>query len=293
MGIWHLSLTAVSKDVAEDVKSFAAELDIEYGFQPYDANSLTGLEYIDMGILYRHGNPDCLRSFFRFAEQVSSHFADVELIYTEFNSDNQGLYTYRSRDGKLQRTKECTIELYAADEFASGRQRVVSILGEEGLAFDDVSGIISFTYDALTEQGMPDRILDSISKLFPETEIVCLKATDDCCEAPYDSFCIIRDGVYEWRELDYNMNQIMMTTCWPGQEIDDYEKIKRFEVVKDPVAAVGRLLDKIRKGEAASSDEWSVASMLLDESEYQNDCLALLMLEDEQWLGQYRDSAGL
>lgn len=65
MGLWHLSLEALTKGDAENVKSYAKELNNngEYNFHPFDESTLTGLEDIDMGIMYSHVAPDCLRNF--------------------------------------------------------------------------------------------------------------------------------------------------------------------------------------------------------------------------------------
>ena len=50
MGLWYLSLEALTKGDAEKVKSYAKELNNgEYNFHPFNERTLTGLEYIDMG----------------------------------------------------------------------------------------------------------------------------------------------------------------------------------------------------------------------------------------------------
>ena len=51
MGIWHLSLVALTKENAENIKSYAKELNGKYNFHPFNERTLTGLEYIDMGIV--------------------------------------------------------------------------------------------------------------------------------------------------------------------------------------------------------------------------------------------------
>ena len=81
MGLWHLSLRALTKGDAEKVKSYAKELNNgEYNFHPFNERTLTGLEYIDMGIMYSHVAPDCLKNFHKFSEEIAAHFSEVKLI---------------------------------------------------------------------------------------------------------------------------------------------------------------------------------------------------------------------
>ena len=196
MGLWHLSLKALTKGDAEKVKSYAKELNGKYNFHPFNERTLTGLEYIDMGIMYSHVAPDCLLNFHKFSEEIAAHFSEVKLICEEFDSDTQQLLTYWSNNGILRLIKKCKIELYAADNFEVVRNLVVSAAEEAGLELNECTeaNVISFTYDALQKQEKVDLILDSLSIQFPNTEIVCLKETDDCAEMPYESFCIISNA---------------------------------------------------------------------------------------------------
>lgn len=178
MGLWHLSLRALTKGDAEKVKSYAKELNNgEYNFHPFNERTLTGLEYIDMGIMYSHVTPDCLKNFHKFSEEIAAHFSEVKLICEEFDSDTQQLFTYWSNNGILRLIKKCKIELYATDNFEIVRDFAVSAAVEAGLELNDCTetNAISFTYDALQKQEKVDLILDSLSIQFPNTEIVCLK----------------------------------------------------------------------------------------------------------------------
>ena len=112
MGLWHLSLRALTKGDAEKVKSYAKELNNgEYNFHPFDESTLTGLEDIDMGIMYSHVAPDCLLNFHKFSEEIAAHFSEVKLICEEFDFDTQQLFTYWSNNGILRLIKKCKIEL--------------------------------------------------------------------------------------------------------------------------------------------------------------------------------------
>ena len=154
MGLWHLSLRALTKGDAEKVKSYAKELNNgEYNFHPFDESTLTGLEDIDMGIMYSHVAPDCLLNFHKFSEEIAAHFSEVKLIYEEFDIDTQQLFTYWSNNGILRLIKKCKIELYAADNFEIVRDFAVPAAVEAGLELNDCTeaNAISFTYDALQE----------------------------------------------------------------------------------------------------------------------------------------------
>ena len=294
MGLWHLSLKALTKGNAENVKSYAKELNNgEYNFHPFNENTLTGLEYIDMGIMYSHVTPDCLRNFHKFSEEIAAHFSEVKLICEEFDSDNQQLFTYWSNNGILRLIKKCKIKLYADDNFEVVRNLVVSAAEEAGLELNDCTeaNVISFTYDALQEQGKVDLILDSLSMQFPDIEIVCLKETDDYCETPYESFCIISNGSCKWHQVDDTLNTILVYICGDYKQIEYngetlwFSEITPFDAVRNPVTAVEKKLDKIRKGD---TDYDIVANLLDTKSDYQREFLELLKPEDEEWLNEYR-----
>ena len=283
MGIWHLSLVALTKENAENIKSYAKELNGKYNFHPFNERTLTGLEYIDMGIMYSHVTPDCLKNFHKFLEEIAAHFSEVKLVFTEFNSDTQHMFTSWSNNGILRLIKKCKIELYADDNFEAVRDLVVSAAEEAGLELNDCTeaNVISFTYDALQEQGKVDLILDSLSIQFPNTEIVCLKETDDCAEMPYESFCIISNGSCKWNQLDYAINEILMGMCYDCD-------INRFEAARNPVAVVEKFLEKIRKGDTYPLDRSSavreVVRALTQGSEYQSEFIRLLRPEEKEWL---------
>ena len=286
MGLWHLSLKALTKENAENIKSYAKELNGKYNFHPFNERTLTGLEYIDMGIMYSHVAPDCLLNFHKFSEEIAAHFCQVKLICEEFDSDTQQLFTYWSNNGILRLIKKCKIELYAADNFEVVRDLAVSAAVEAGLELNDCTeaNVISFTYDALQEQGKVDLILDSLSIQFPNTEIVCLKETDDCAEMPYESYCVISNGACKWHQLDYTANDILMGMCYDCN-------INRFDAAKNPVAVVEELLEKIRKGDTYPHDRNCAVNMVVgvitQKSEYQSEFMKLLRPEEKEWLTDY------
>lgn len=243
---------------------------------------MTGLEDIDMGIMYSHVAPDCLRNFHKFSEEIAAHFSEVKLICEEFDSDTQQLITYWSNNGILILIKKCKIELYVADNFEVVRGLVVSAAEEAGLELNDCTeaNVISFTYDALQEQGKVDLIIDSLSIQFPNTEIVCLKEMDDCAEMPYESCCVISNGACKWHQLDYTVNEILMGMCYDCN-------ISCFDAAKNPVAVVGKLLEKNRKGDTYPHDKDRAVSIVVGvitlESEYQSEFMKLLRPEEKGW----------
>ena len=143
---------------------------------------------------------------------------------------------------------------------------------------------ISFTYDALQKQEKVDLILDSLSIQFPNTEIICLKETDDCAEMPYESYCVISNGACKWHQLDYTANYILMGMCYDCN-------INRFDAAKNPVAVVEKLLEKIRKGDTYPHDRNRAVNMVVgvitQESEYQSEFMKLLRPEEKEWLTDY------
>ena len=285
MGLWHLPLKALTKGDAEKVKSYAKELNGKYNFHPFNERTLTGLEYIDMGIMYSHVAPDCLLNFHKFSEEIAAHFSEVKLICEEFDSDTQQLLTYWSNNGILRLIKKCKIELYATDNFEIVCDFAVSAAVEAGLELNDCTeaNAISFTYDALQKQEKVDLILDSLSIQFPNTEIICLKETDDCAEMPYESYCVISNGACKWHQLDYTANDILRM-CYDCN-------INRFDAAKNPVAIVEKLLEKIRKGDTYPQDRNRAVNMVVgvitQKSEYQSEFMKLLRPEEKEWLTDY------
>ena len=282
-----MSLRALTKGDAEKVKSYAKELNNgEYNFHPFNERTLTGLEYIDMGIMYSHVTPDCLKNFHKFSEEIAAHFSEVKLICEEFDSDTQQLFTYWSNNGILRLIQKCKIELYATDNFEIVRDFAVSAAVEAGLELNDCTeaNAISFTYDALQKQEKVDLILDSLSIQFPNTEIICLKETDDCAEMPYESSCVISNGACKWHQLDYTANYILMGMCYDCN-------INRFDAAKNPVAVVEKLLEKIRKGDTYPHDRNRAVNMVVgvitQESEYQSEFMKLLRPEEKEWITDY------
>ena len=245
-----------------------------------------------MGIIYSHVTPDCLKNFHKFSEEIAAHFSEVKLICEEFDSDTQQLFTYWSNNGILRLIKKCKIELYATDNFEIVRDFAVSAAIEAGLELNDSTeaNVISFTYDALQKQEKVDLILDSLSIQFPNTEIICLKETDDCAETPYEGCCVISNGACKWHQLDYTANYILMGMCYDCN-------INRFDAAKNPVAVVEKLLEKIRKGDTYPLDRSSavreVVEVITQKSEYQSEFMKLLRPEEKEWITDYYESLRL
>lgn len=163
---------------------------------------------------------------------------------------------------------------------------MVSAAEEAGLELNECTeaNVISFTYDALQKQEKVDLILDSLSIQFPNTEIVCLKETDDDPQMPYESCCVISNGACKWHQLDYDTNYILMGMCYDCN-------INRFDAAKNPVAVVEKFLKKIRKGDTYPHDRNCAVNMVVgvitDESEYQSEFMKLLRPEEKEWLTDY------
>ena len=225
----------------------------------------------------------------KFLEEITAYFSEVKLICEEFDSDTQQLFTYWSNNGILRLIKKCKIELYATDNFEIVRDFAVSAAVEAGLELNDCTetNAISFTYDALQKQEKVDLILDSLSIQFPNTEIICLKETDDCSEMPYESCCVISNGACKWHQLDYTANYILMGMCYDCN-------INRFDAAKNPVAVVEKLLEKIRKGDTYPHDRNRAVNMVVgvitQESEYQSEFMKLLRPEEKEWITDYYES---
>jgi hypothetical protein len=97
--IWNLELKVVDAQDAEKMKDCVRELNKEYTLvltsdNPDDGWYQAGLEYGDDFVCYTDGIVEHLEQFNELADKVAAHFPEMKLIFTQFNTDNQGLYRY-------------------------------------------------------------------------------------------------------------------------------------------------------------------------------------------------------
>ena len=102
--IWNLEIKVVDAQDAEKMKDCVRELSKEYTLVPTSDNPddgwyKAGLQYGDDFVCYTDGIVERLEQFNELAEKVAAQYPEMPLLFTQFNTDNQGLYRYESKDG--------------------------------------------------------------------------------------------------------------------------------------------------------------------------------------------------
>ena len=105
---WSLTINVVNAQDAEKMKDCVRELSKEYTLVPTSDNPddgwyQAGLEYGDDFVCYTDGIVERLEQFNELAEKVAAQFPEMPMLFTQFNTDNQGLYRYESKDGEFVR----------------------------------------------------------------------------------------------------------------------------------------------------------------------------------------------
>ena len=94
--IWNLKIKVVDAQDAEKMKDCVRELSKEYTLVPMSDNPddgwyQAGLEYGDDFVHYTDGIVERLEQFTELAEKVAAHFPEMPLLFTQLNTDNQGV----------------------------------------------------------------------------------------------------------------------------------------------------------------------------------------------------------
>ena len=118
--IWRLKINVVNAQDAEKMKDCVRELNKEYTLvltsdNPDDGWYQAGLEYGDDFVCYTDGIVERLDQFTELAGKVAAQYPEMPLLFTQFNTANQGLYRYESKDGEFVRISPLVVTLHTND----------------------------------------------------------------------------------------------------------------------------------------------------------------------------------
>ena len=290
--IWIYSINVVNPQDAEKMRDYVRELSKEYTLvptsdDPNDGWYQAGLEYGDDKVCYTDGIVERLDQFNEICDKVAAHFPEMKLQFTQFNTDNQCIYRYESKDGVFVRISPLKVSLHTddADDFDQLVACAIPLLTMRDIEAEvnDDTHEITWGYSKENETQVCDELIAKVGELMPEVKVVCVKHDEDSPEFGGLQYCILDEGDGEWRAIRGVLFGIAYAVWYGG--IYSVWDLTVYDAVADPVRCVQVMLDEIRKeGERADDIKHYVMKALFYGSEYQDKLCYLLQPEDKQWL---------
>ena len=287
--IWRLKIKVVDAQDAEKMKNYVRELSKEYTLvptsdDPDDGWYQAGLEYGDDFVCYTDGIVERLELFTELADKVAAHFPEMPLLFTHFNTDNQGLYRYESKDGEFVRISPLKVTLHTNDakDFNQLLACAEPLLTAQGINADvnTATQEITWGYSEENESQVCDALIAKMSEQMPKVQVVCMKHDVDHPEFGGLQYCILGEGDAEWNEIQGAEHDIAYAIWYAGPE--SALGLTVYDAFTDPARCVKAMLEEIRKEDAESDDflKDSVMTVLFQDYWLHN----LLQPEDKQWL---------
>ena len=290
--IWNLEIKVVNAQDAEKMKDCVRELSKEYTLVPTSDNPddgwyQAGLEYGDDFVCYTDGIVERLEQFNELAEKVAAQFPEMPLLFTQFNTDNQGLYRYESKNGEFVRISPLKVTLHTndAEDFnqlwacAEPLLTAQEINAEVNTATQE----ITWGYSEENEAQVCDALIAKMSEQIPDIQVVCMKHDVDSNEFSGLQYCIMGKGEGEWKKITGATFDIAYVIWYAGP--DSSWGLTVYDAFTDPVRCVKVVLEEIRKGSAICDElNFTVMDIFFDFSEHQDKFCNLLQPEDKQWL---------
>ena len=287
--IWYLKIKVVDAQDAEKMKNCVRELSKEYTLvptsdDPDDGWYQAGLEYGDDFVHYTDGIVERLDQFIELADKVAAHFPEMKLLFTQFNTDNQGLYRYESKDGKFVRISPLKVTLYTndAEDFNQLLACAEPLLTAQGINADvnTATKEITWGYSKKNESQVCDALIAKMSEQMPDIQVVCMKHDVDSPEFGGLQYCIMGKGEGEWKKIT-GVTFDIAYAIWYA-DLDSALELTVYDAFTDPVRCVKAMLEEIRKGKMQGDDylNYSVKDIIFQEQKF----LHLLQPEDKQWL---------
>lgn len=287
--IWYLKIKVVNAQDAEKMKNCVRELSKEYTLVPTSDNPddgwyQAGLEYGDDFVHYTDGIDERLEQFIELAEKVAAQFPEMPLLFTQFNTDNQGLYRYESKDGEFVRISPLKVTLHTNDakDFNQLLACAEPLLTAQGInaEVNTATQEITWGYSEENESQVCDALIAKMSEQMPDIQVVCMKHDVDSPEFGGLQYCIIGAGEGEWKKITGATFDIAYAIWYAGPE--SALGLTVYDAFTDPERCVKVMLEAVRKGDSQGDDylNYSVKDIIFQEQKY----LYLLQPEDKQWL---------
>ena len=287
--IWSLTIKVVNAQDAEKMKDCVRELSKEYTLVPTSDNPddgwyHAGLEYGDDFVNYTDGIVERLEQFNELAEKVAAQFPEMPLLFTQFNTDNQGLYRYESKDGEFVRISPLKVTLHTndAEDFNQLLACAEPLLTAQGLNadVDTATQEITWGYNEKNEAQVCDALIAKMSEQMPDIQVVCMKHDEDNHEFGGLQYCIMGKGEGEWKKITGAIFDIAYAIWYAS--LDSALWLTVYDAFTDPEKCIKALLEVIRKSDSQGDNilNYSVQDIMFQEEKF----LHLLQPEDKLWL---------
>lgn len=287
--IWRFRINVVNPQDAEKMKDYVRELSKEYELIPTSNDPNDGwyqarLEYGDDFVCYTDGIVERLEQFTELAEKVAAQFPEMLLLFTQFNTDNQGLYRYESKDGEFVRISPLKVTLHTndAEDFNQLWACAEPLLTAQGInaEVNTATQEITWGYSKDNEAQVCDALVAKVDEQISGVKAVCMKHDVDSPEFGGLQYCIIGAGEGEWKDITGATFDIAYDIWYAGPE--SALGLTVYDAFTDPKRCVKVMLEVIRKGKLQGDDylNYSVKDIIFQEQKY----LYLLQPEDKQWL---------
>ena len=287
--IWNLKIKVVDAQDAEKMKECVRELSKEYTLVPTSDNPddgwyHAGLEYGDDFVCYTDGIVERLDQFTGLADKLAAQYPKMPLLFTSFNTDNQGLYRYESKDGEFVRISPLKVSLHTNDakDFNKLLACAEPLLAAQGINadVDTATQEITWGYSEENESQVCDALIAKMSEQMPDIQVVCMKHDVDSPEFSGLQYCIMGKGEGEWKEITGATFDIAYAILYAGPEAA--LGLTVYDAFTNPERCVKAMLEAVRKGDSQGDDylNYSVKDIIFQEQKF----LHLLQPEDKQWL---------
>ena len=287
--IWNLKIKVVDAQDAEKMKEYVRELSKEYTLVPTSDNPddgwyHAGLEYGDDFVCYTDGIVERLDQFTELADKLAAQYPEMPLLFTSFNTDNQGLYRYESKDGEFVRISPLKVSLHTNDakDFNKLLACAEPLLAAQGINADVYTATqeITWGYSEENESQVCDALIAKMSEQMPDIQVVCMKHDVDSPEFSGLQYCIMGKDEGEWKEITGATFDIAYAILYAGPEAA--LGLTVYDAFTNPERCVKAMLEAVRKGDSQGDDylNYSVKDIIFQEQKF----LHLLQPEDKQWL---------
>lgn len=287
--IWSLTINVVNAQDAEKMKNCVRELSKEYTLvlmsdNPDDGWFQAGLEYGDDFVCYTDGIVERLDQFIELAKKVAAQFPEMPLLFTQFNTDNQGLYRYESKDGEFFRISPLKVTLHTNDteDFNKLWACAEPLLKAQGINadVDTATQEITWGYSEENESQVCDALIAKMSEQIPDIQVVCMKHDVDSPEFSGLQYCIMGKGEGEWKKITGVTFDIAFAIWYAS--LDSALGLTVYDAFTNPEKCVKTALEVIRKSDPQGDNilKYRVENIMFQVNKFCH----LLQPEDKQWL---------
>ncbi len=287
--IWSLTINVVNAQDTEKMKDCVRELSKEYTLVPTSDNPndgwyQAGLEYGDDFVCYTDGIVERLEQFNELAEKVAAQFPEMPLLFTQFNTDNQGLYRYESKDGEFVRISPLKVTLHTndAEDFNQLWACAEPLLTAQELNadVDTATQEITWGYNEKNEAQVCDALIAKMSEQVPDIQVVCMKHDVDNHEFGGLQYCIMGKGEGEWKKITGTTFDIAYAIWYAS--LDSALGVTVYDAFTNPEKCVKTALEVIRKSDPQGDNilKYRVENIMFQVNKFCH----LLQPEDKQWL---------